>query len=185
MVSTKEKAYILVFLLGTLSIFSQAFLFRELTTTLRANELILSLLLFNWFLGTSLGASFGLPLKSLTLKFVIYVILISLNPFLLKFYTILTQKSPGAFIELHILMLITILLLFPFCYLSGSIFLDISKAFIKLGGKPGKFYAADALGGFLGGCLTYLVIAKLDSAIILSIAGMCGLLAIIIFERKP
>jgi len=180
----KRSAYIIVFLLGLLGIFAQTFIFRELTATLRANELVLSLLLFHWLFGNALGTSFGIPVRGIGWKFALYLILIPCNVFLLKIYTLATQGTSGEFIALPKLLLITTLLLFPFCYLSGSIFLEISRIFIGLGGKPYKLYAADALGGFIGGFLTFLVIARLPGVSILTVSGITGALIFVVLLRR-
>ncbi len=180
----KRDAYIYIFILGFLGIFSQTFLFRELSFTLRANELILALLLFYWLLWGGLGSSIGLPRPGFGGKFFIYLLLVPLNILLAKFWAGLLQNSPGEFFSLTKVLAVMSLLLIPFCYLSGSLFLEISRAFTRAGGKAYKLYAVDAIGAMLGGVFTSLLIARASALLLLSIATLAPAIFLFLWKRK-
>jgi spermidine synthase len=149
------------FILGFTSIITQIILLREFLTIFNGNELITGLILANWMLLTGCGALLGKFVKKhfIHFHFLSFThIIIGVLPILIAF-SIYASRSllfpVGKIISLPEVFFISIVLLSPFCILSGMIFTIFSNFLSALSktNEINKIYATEALGSIFGGVL--------------------------------
>ena len=155
-----------VFLLGLTSIAAQIILLREFLSFFYGNELVLGLILANWMLLTGLGAYLGKNAEkrvfSLTPAMSMLGVLAVL-PFLLVFLMYYLRNLvfvQGSMLNLPEIYLSSLVLLIPFCLLSGFIFTLLSELTSRYHQKNliSKVYAWESFGSLAGGIVFNLVL---------------------------
>ena len=163
----KSLRYLLLYL-GLTGLLAQIILIREFLLIFNGNELIISLILFFWMLLTAGGALLGRysvkfksdrPLLTLTS-------LTGIIPLLTAFLINLTKNlafPPGVMIGVTDMALMVMLLLLPFCLLSGYMFSFLAWRFsdVKHQNNTGKAYAFESVGSIAGGVLVNFVLVYL------------------------
>lgn len=155
-----------VFLLGLISIAAQIILLREFLSFFYGNELVLGLILANWMLLTGLGAYIGKNAErrifSLTPAMLLLGVLAVL-PFILVFLMYYLRNLvfvQGSMLNLAEIFLSSLVLLLPFCLLSGFIFTLLGELTSRYHQKNliEKVYAWESFGSLVGGIVFNLVI---------------------------
>jgi len=143
--------------LGISSIITQLITIREFLSVFYGNELVMGIILANWFLLTGTGAYLGKyagKLKDKILFLIICQTFISVLPF---FYIVVirilrnTVFPIGTLIGITQIFLSSLLLLLPYCIVSG--FLLALFCVILKQQSMGKVYFVDTTGGIIGGLL--------------------------------
>jgi len=155
-----------VFLLGLTSIAAQIILLREFLSFFYGNELVLGLILANWMLLTGLGAylaknaekrvfSLAPPISMLGMLAVLPFLLVFLMYYLRNL--VFVQGSMLSLLEIYISSLV---LLLPFCLLSGFIFTILGELTSRYHQKNliSKVYAWESFGSLAGGIVFNLVL---------------------------
>jgi len=169
------------FLLGSTSIIAQVILLREFLSVFSGNELVIGLVLANWMILTGLGAYLGqFPLKIRKASTVIFPGLLCLStlPFLTAFGINFLKNIVfpiGAMIGVFQIFIASLLLLIPFCLLSGFLFTFIAKSYseIRNQNEIGPVYgfesAGSTMGGLFSGLLFIFVFSSIESLLVLPI----------------
>ncbi|MCB2220184.1 MAG: fused MFS/spermidine synthase [Bacteroidetes bacterium] len=150
-----------VFIIGFTTMITQIILLREFLSIFRGNELIIGIILANWMLLTGLGAWGGrkiLIIDNKPLFVFVTHILLGILPLITAFFTYYLRSSlfpPGSFASLMDVFLTSLLLLMPFCLLSGVMFTFFSAQLSALGysNQISRVYAIDAIGSIVGGLI--------------------------------
>ncbi len=162
-----------VLVLGLSAVFAQLVLTREMLSAFHGNEMVLGIVLGSWFLWTGAGAWLGrlggrrfLDWRSL----IVGQWLISWIP-LLQILALRILKNvvftPGAAVGPAETIQATLVLLLPFCLISGFM---LTLAFGLLANQAGlaglaDVYAADSLGSIAGGLLFSVILVQLGDHI--------------------
>ncbi len=148
--------YIVV--LGFLSLFGQIVLSRELICVFSSGELFVIFGISLCIFATSLGVftSIKTNLKRVRILFIFYGI-----SFLILFLFASSLRSfigvqRGLLLPLDKQLFCAIIILFPFGFLSGKLFGEVSLIYLQGNGTPAKSYALDTLGAVFGGVLSLL-----------------------------
>ncbi len=169
----KSLRHLLLYL-GLTGLLAQIILIREFLLIFNGNELVISLILFFWMLLTAGGALLGRysvkfrtdrPLLTLTS-------LIGIIPLLTAFLINLTKNfafPPGVIIGVTDMALMVMLLLLPFCLLSGYTFSFLAWRYSveTQRNNTGKAYAFEAIGSIAGGILINFVLVYLFNSFII------------------
>lgn len=153
--------------LGFVALVTQIILLREFLTFFNGNELVIGIILANWMLLSGLGAYLGRFIG--TNKNRIHWILVLLG--LLAFLPTITVLAlhfcwhmffpPGIMAGIIHIFYYSLLVLIPFCIISGTLFTLFAKeeSFRTKGNKIGDVYAWESLGSLIGGIiLNFLLI---------------------------
>lgn len=162
-ISTKALS-VLPFGTGFISLAFQTLMIRELLSLFNGNELMLSIIMLLWFLLTGAGALAGnrkahkdnLENRAMTLLIYLVVLPFILVPlmFYLRSVFFMTGIEPGpAGFALFLLII-----LLPFCFLSGFAFSYAVRLGQAAGKSPGWIYRAESLGSAVGGLAATLLI---------------------------
>lgn len=178
------------FLLGTTSIMAQVILLREFMAVFSGNELVIGLVMANWMILTALGAWLGrFPLRFRSAFSVITtgVLLLSVLPFATAFLINFLKNivfPVGALIGVFQIFYASLLLLIPFCLLSGFLFTFIVKSFSSLRNQneTGMIYGLESVGSVAGGLISGLLfvsfLSSTESLLLLAILNGVSLLLI-------
>ena len=155
-----------LFVLGFTAILSQIVLLREFLQVFGGNELVCGLVLANWMILTGTGAFIGRITRRTGFhrNFVFYaLILLGLIPpitvFLLNNFKNIVFE-PGIAIGLFQILYSTLIILIPFCLLSGFLFIWLATK-LSLNMKVNlieKAYAFESIGSIIGGGLFSFVL---------------------------
>lgn len=169
------------FLLGSTSIIAQIILLREFLTIFNGNELVIALVLANWMVLTGLGAYLGkfpIRIKKASLIIIPGLLILSVLPFvttlLLNFLKNIVFPI-GAMISVFQIFFASLLLLIPFCLVSGFLFTFISDCYsgIRNQNETGRVYsyesAGSIVGGMLSGLLFIFVFSSVESLLVLTL----------------
>jgi len=133
-----KKSFIFFFFaLGLISLFAQVTILRELIVSFYGNELFIGIILGVWLLITSFGSLFAhkLPTKLLNIKNIFLLLFLTFICFPLEIILIRIfwglVFSPGELPSLLSSLAFIFLLLFPFCFLLGTIFTWGTKFWAK------------------------------------------------------
>ena len=148
-----------VFLLGLTSIAAQIILLREFLSFFYGNELILGLILANWMLLTALGAYLGKNAEHRIhhLSGVLHMMIwLAVLPFVLVFMMYFLRNivfSQGTMVNLLQIYLSSLVLLLPFCLVSGLVFTLLSELTSRHYQKNliSRVYAWESFGSLMGG----------------------------------
>jgi spermidine synthase len=161
-----NSAMMLIFIIGFCAIPAQVILMRELLMVLGGNELYIGIFLAVWMLLTAAGSYLAGFLNLREESFPFYTLILVVLPLLLLYLPDISRNfllepgvEPGLFTEL----ILTFILLIPFCLLSGFLFSGISEKMIKAKNTmlPGKIYAIESAGSMAGGLLYSFVLVYL------------------------
>lgn len=169
------------FLLGSTSIIAQVILLREFLTVFSGNELVFGLVLANWMILTGLGAYLGhfpLRMKKAYPAIVTSLLLLSALPFVTAFLINYLKNLVfpiGSMINVFQIFYSSLLLLIPFCLVSGFLFTFISKCYseVKKQNETGSVYGFESVGSIVGGLLSgflfIFVFSSIESLLVLVI----------------
>jgi len=163
----------LLLLIGFTATVAQVLLMRELLVVFYGNEISLGLFLASWLLWTAAGSSlFGLKLLSFDDKRKVMAGLQVLLAFALPL-TILAVRCakdvfitvPGEMLGPWPMLLTALVVLGPFCLLSGGMFsagsrLVESETATAQAGATGAVYLLEAIGSGIGGVIASLVLVR-------------------------
>jgi len=155
-----------VIVLGFSSLVTQIILLREFLSIFYGNELIVGVVLANWFLLTGLGAFLGkqnLKLSKNIAVIVVMQVLLGIIPFITAFAMNYLRNiifPTGSLISLFSIIVVSFGLLLPFCLLSGLMFTVLSR-YLSQNYKQNLIpvvYSVETAGSILGGLLFNLVL---------------------------
>jgi spermidine synthase len=178
-----------LFVLGFTTILSQIVLLREFLLIFGGNELVCGLVLANWMILTGTGAFIGRITRRIgfTRNFVFYaLILLGMIPPITVFLINNLKNivfEPGIAIGLFQILYSTLIILLPFCLLSGFLFTWLATK-LSLSMKVNlieKAYAFESVGSIIGGglfsfVLVYFLTTYQVLGILLSVNVLTGLL---------
>lgn len=189
-----NRLKISAFLLGSTSIIAQIILLREFLTIFNGNELVIALVLANWMVLTGIGAYLGkFPLRITKASVIIIpsLLLLSVLPFvttlLINFLKNIVFPI-GAMINVLQIFFASLLLLIPFCLVSGFLFTFITNCYsgIRNQNETGRIYsyesAGSIVGGMLSGLLFIFVFSSVESLLVLALLN--GLSIFLISFKK-
>jgi len=170
---------------GVSSVVTQLSLMREMLGAFAGNEMVLGVILGNWFLLTGLGAFLGRtarrlrnPSSLLTWAQMLLAVLPLAQVFLLRTIRDVVFTR-GQVIGPAETVAASFVLLLPYCLVSGY-FLTLACAVLARQGdsrSTGRVYLADSLGSIVGGTVfTFILIRLCDHLGILYIPAMLNLL---------
>jgi spermidine synthase len=164
--SSVRNYFIFALMLGFISISTQVIVLRELLSVYYGNELVIGIVLTNWMLLTGLGAYIGKlseKIKASGTVIQILFIILAILPFILTFLAYYLRNilfEYGTMINLFQVFYSSLLLLLPFCIISGFLFTFITHI---TGVKTGenlisKIYGWESLGSIGGGILFNVIL---------------------------
>jgi spermidine synthase len=169
------------FLLGSTSIIAQLILLREFLAIFNGNELVIGLVLANWMVLTGLGAYLGkYPLRTRKAYPVIVsgLLILSVLPFATTFLINFLKNIVflvGAMISVNQIFFASLVLLIPFCLVSGFLFTFIANSYseVRNQNETGSVYGFESVGSIVGGLLSGLlfifVFSSIQSLLVLAI----------------
>lgn len=162
----KEKLKFASIILGFTSLITQVILLREFLVIFYGNELVMGIILANWMLLTGIGAFTGKYIKT-TIRLIPIIIILELFTGILPIITLFLLDylrnivfSQGVMLSIIEITYSSLILLLPFCFLSGLAFTFISSIYadVKKKNLINNIYAFESLGSLVGGLLFNLVL---------------------------
>lgn len=151
--------YFFVFIAGAISIIGQVVLFRELINVFSGSELVLvfglGFLLFSSSLGVYSSKDSSITRAKILFALtafsflVLFLFCASLRPFF--------QTPRGLILPLFKQFASILFILFPFGFICGKLFGELSLLLVKEGSSPSKAYAIDTLGAVTGGVVSFVL----------------------------
>jgi spermidine synthase len=189
----KKLTDLLFILYGIISITSQTIFIRELMIVFGGNELSIGITFFSWLFGTALGSFIfsktfnfkNIKLTSSTL-FILLSFILPLSLIFIRSIRILLNVQTTELIGIFSTAGLSFLILFPFCFFSGSLFPALSKLYHQFIGldvkrSVGRVYIFEGIGALTGGLLlNFFFIKYLLNFQICSIICFLCLLAVIL-----
>jgi spermidine synthase len=186
----KKRIIFALILLGFSSMSSQIVLARELFTVFYGNELSLGFTLAGWLFWIGFG-SWGigrLRASGITHKITVFSLaqillslILPLSILAVRFIPRAFRFAPGEIIGFIPMGIITFVLLFPICILSGFLFVlgcEIYKGNSDQARQIGNVYILEAIGATLGGLFTSLYLIRVFSPLhIMWLLGALNLLS--------
>jgi len=169
------------FLLGSTSIIAQLILLREFLAIFNGNELVIGHVLANWMILTGLGAYFGkYPLRTRKAYPVIVsgLLILSVLPFVTTFLINFLKNivfPVGAMINVFQIFFASLVLLIPFCLVSGFLFTFTANSYseVRNQNETGSVYGFESVGSIVGGLISGLlfifVFSSIQSLLVLAI----------------
>ncbi len=187
-ISSSLKIKILLFLLGAITMVLQIIFIREFISVMDGNELIIGIVMTNWLLITGLGAYIAGRInlnKNSSRSNPLILLLLTIIPLITiaLLYTLKHLVVPkGIIISVSVSSLISAVILFPSCFLSGMIFTDLSASLSLSKGKNliSKAYSAESAGSLIGGLIFSLILGKYFNSY--QIIGIISGISIIIYS---
>jgi hypothetical protein len=163
------------FLIGLLALPAQAVLLREFLARCGGNEIVLTLALFVWLLGSAVGALVWRRMGPLgphdALRLLGVGLLVVLSSLILARFVALPGGVPGELPRPWAIGWIAFLVLFPAAFFTAGLFPVVAA-------EPGRAYALEALGAMIGGVLTTaLFVLRVPAFVILGGVAACIALA--------
>jgi spermidine synthase len=184
LVKSENRIQFSLFILGFTSIITQIVFLRDLLTIYNGNELVTGIILANWMLLTGFGSYLGKIFENpLSKSGVLYIghILLGILPFVMLFLTYYFRNTifpPGKIINLAAVFFNSLLVLSPFCLLTGYLFPALASAlsYYSKSNVINKAYSIEALGSLIGGLLfNFLLLFVLETFNCLIILMMINL----------
>ncbi len=155
-----------VMAVGFTAMITQLVLIRAFLAVFQGNELVIGIILGNWMLLTALGARLGRAaprMKEPEPFFHRALLWLGSLPLLLLFLLFALKNVvfvPGTLVGLFAVFTASLVLLFPFCFLSGYAFTYYVWHLAREGGgnPTARAYAWDSAGSLAGGALFSLVL---------------------------
>ena len=184
----EQRLKLSAFLLGSTSIVAQVILLREFLSVFSGNELVIGLVMANWMIITGLGAWLGkFPLRFRSSFSVVFtgLLLLSVLPFATAFLINFLKNivfPVGALIGVVQIFFSSLILLTPFCLVSGFLFTFIAKSFseVRRQNETGAVYGFESFGSVAGGLLSGLLFVSVLSSFE-SLLVLCLLDGVILF----
>jgi spermidine synthase len=145
--------------IGFTSVITQIILIREFLSVYSSNELVIGILFSNWMLLTGLGAYIGkLNSPNKTISIVILQVLMGVLPLVTVFSLSFFRNiifTPGRMLSPFEIYYSSLIILTPFCIVSGFLFTWLSKKVSELLKKNliSEIYSFEAIGSIAGGLL--------------------------------
>jgi len=160
-----------VIVIGFSSILTQIIFLRESISGFYGNELLLGVVLGNWLLLTGIGSYLGRFSKGRLELFIITEILLAIIVIPSIFLIGIIRNfiaTPGELLPLNLVFFYSLLILSPFCLLSGFQFTLASKIFSRekkdKAYEASRVYVLDSIGDLLGGFFfSYFLVFFFDS----------------------
>lgn len=161
-----DSGMMLIFTIGFCAIPAQVLLLRELLMVFGGNELFIGLFLAVWMLLTATGSYLAGVIHTDEEKIPIYTLLLVVLPLVLLYLPALSRNflfkpgvEPGILTEL----IVTFILLMPFCVLSGFLFASMAEKISVADGEKssGRIYGIESAGSMAGGLLFSFVLVYL------------------------
>lgn len=181
--------------LGGTALIFQVVLFREFLAIFYGSELVVGCIFAGWLVLTAAGAFLGRFIARwrsgpslLPLFFLLNGLLPGVTVFSLRVLRNIVF-DPGGMIGLGPILESSILLMAPFCLISGILFVLLAGVQAQRGepGRPARAYAAEAAGSILGGLLYNLllvfIVTTFQSLLVLFIVNLCT--AFLLAARGP
>ena len=157
-----------IFIMGFTALAMQIVILREALNIFQGNELVIGIILSNWMLLTGAGAFLGrwstrqrgnITLIVLTQLIIAVLPIVTLAGLHLVSVAFLRT---GVMFSLGQSWLISLLMLIPFCLLSGALFTLFSSTLTQSSGKfsIGNVYGIESLGSIVGGLVFSLVLVR-------------------------
>ncbi len=171
--------------LGFSAVISQIVYMREFLNIFGGNELIFGIILANWMLLTALGAYIGkvsTRFASSNHWLVFFQVLSGIFPFITIFILRIFRNSvfpEGSMLNIIDGIIISGVLLFPFCVISGFLFTSFSIIFSRLKSQNAvsSVYFFDTLGSIIGGIIfSFILVYFFNTFTILYILVFANLL---------
>lgn len=156
---TSEKIAVNLFIIGFVSSSFQFLLLREMMNISGGYELISGTFLGSWLIGSAIGSAIAARSKFYNLKKI--NLIFSISPVISILLLLLLSGfilNPGETPSFLVSMIFTLIILLPFCLLSGFTFiklLDIARS--VNGFIPGNSFSLEMTGGIAAGILTALL----------------------------
>jgi len=186
-------AFIPLVLLGFTSVITQIVLLREFLAIFYGNELIIGVILAVWMTLTGVGSMMGRYSDRIrnhnsfiTLSLFSLTVLPLLTVFLLYFLRNIVFL-PGSMINVFQVILSSVVLLAPFCLLSGFLFSYLSSRISSENriNLVGESYAAESGGSILGGALlSFILVYFLNTFEVLAIILLVNVIVLSWFTYK-
>ncbi|VAW24079.1 hypothetical protein MNBD_BACTEROID01-2737 [hydrothermal vent metagenome] len=155
----KKKGFVLAVLLGFSAMTVQIVMIRELMALFGGNELVIGVVLFNWLLLTGAGAWLGRSSRGIidARKYAFYGFLgLGILPPILLFVLHLSYHffyAKGVAISITAITIHSLLVLLPFCLLSGFLFTFLSHSASLKKNETERIYMFENIGSIAGGVL--------------------------------
>jgi spermidine synthase len=164
--SRPESRIMLIFTIGFCAIPAQVMLMRELLMVFGGLELYIGLFLAVWMLLTAAGSYLAGFAGIQEEKIPFYILVLGVLPLILLYLPDITRNlvgKPGMEPGLWAGLLITFILLMPFCLLSGFLFAHLAEIMMKTEGRndPGRIYGVESAGSMASGLLFSFVLVYL------------------------
>ncbi|MBN2572016.1 MAG: fused MFS/spermidine synthase [Ignavibacteriales bacterium] len=185
--------FLVIFILGFVTLISQVILLREFLSIFNGNELVIGIILCNWMLITGFGAYVGKHFHRIKniLKIIIPALFVlALLPIIIVFlinYLKNIVYPIGTMISLIQILYSSFVLLLPFCFTAGLLFTLISRYFSDKYEENliSKIYGYEAIGSIVGGLLfNFLLIYILSTFQILTLISVVSLTILFVFANK-
>ncbi|RPH35375.1 hypothetical protein EHM92_06275, partial [bacterium] len=168
--------------LGWTTIVTQAVLLRSFLSVFNGNELVIGIVLASWLILTGMGSVFGLRKRISSLRSLVFLqAALALLPLATVLLLSLLKKllfPPGTMVGIVESLYGSIVLLAPFCLLSGFLFTVYAAWFYRNGevARVSWVYGLEAAGSVIGGVLfTVLAIRFLTTAQTLIVLAVINL----------
>jgi spermidine synthase len=189
--SERNHFGVLLFLLGVATLITQVLFIREFISVMAGNELVVGIVMACWMLLTALGAHAGrkrLPRRTdeaQGIKMLGFLILTGAAMIVLLYFLKYLLFPPGTLVGLGTVLLASLFLLFPVCFLSGFLFPFFSARLSELKNQNliGRSYALESWGSLTGSLLFSIFLGKwLNSfqvlGLLAGIMALCGALIV-------
>ncbi len=188
-----ERALTLsVLALGWTTIVVQAVLLRSFLSVFYGNELVIGIVLASWLVLTGTGAAIGLRKRTMS---PVLLVLLQAALALLPIATVLLLSllksvlfPPGTMVGIAESLYGSLLLLAPFCLVSGRLFTAYAAALSESGGvgRISRVYGLEAVGSVIGGILfTFLAVRFLTTMHTLAVLAVINLGVSFVFAWYP
>ncbi|OQA92595.1 MAG: Spermidine synthase [Elusimicrobia bacterium ADurb.Bin231] len=189
--------FLLLFLLGFVSLSYQVIFLREILSIFNDNEITVGIFLCVWMFCAGIGAYFtgrAFRLKQSRRNNIPHILLISavLMPaqiFLVRFAAPIMRKTTAEMLGIVPLLFVSFVCMAAVCFIFGSWFVIVSDTFSVKGnfrGLAAVSYSAESAGAVLGGFVASIIFLKYFNSITLSLLLSCAVLCIacIFFSKK-
>ncbi len=185
----KGKIRFALLLLGTNAIAVQIILLREFISASYGNELVIGLVLAVWMALTGAGAFLAGRMQRFSLQTLLILVAVLPTVIVLLVRTLRNLVFvPGMMVGITGVALFAVLLLAPFCLLSGYTFVRCSAALgYEEAGAAGAFaYAWESVGSVVGGIVFNVLLTRVfdvfQTLALLTAAGLIGM--ILVFKNR-
>jgi len=175
----------ILFIVGFISLLGQIVLLKELNAAYFGVELIYTIAIGFWLIGTAIGAAinrknFTPDIKMVQFILLICSVLIPAEVIFIRGIRLISGEVAGAFLPIEKQLFFLFFALIPVSLLTGLAFQWSAKTFINLKNSLSSAYAIESAGGIFGGVLSTLIAMVGFSN--LQAGLLCGISVLIIYE---